>query len=289
MDPLIAVSGQPSVEPLDAVPSRVPLITSIEPTFGSGPRISVAGVPFVATSLEAAVQSFVDGAADATIGGLPVRLSNAYCLALAGTDDRYLQVLQGVGVNLPDGTPVAVVMRRKGKSRGLAVGRVRGPSFFEGVLDAGRQAGLTHYFLGCTDDTLAKLQAKLEERYPGVRVAGSWGPPFGPLSDDFYDEAEQRVAIARPHVLWLGLGTPKQDYAAIELAARLGVPTVGVGAAFDFIAGTMQEAPEFMQRHGLEWVYRLVSEPRRLWRRYLFGNVRFLAAVVKHDLRAVRR
>jgi N-acetylglucosaminyldiphosphoundecaprenol N-acetyl-beta-D-mannosaminyltransferase len=249
--------------------------------------IAVGDVPFTATTFDGAVAAFVQEAAAGRLGAFPVRLANAWCVALAAQDSGYRDLLNGPGTNLPDGTPVAWVMRAKGRAEGITADRVRGPSFFEEALDAGRVVGLRHFLLGGTPESLDVLRERIEARFPGIEIVGGWAPPFAPLSEAFHEEAARRVAMTDAQVVWVGLGTPKQDYAAAELARRLSIPAVGVGAAFDFLAGTAVEAPRFVQRSGLEWLFRLATEPRRLWRRYLIGNAQFAAAVLRAELEPV--
>ncbi|WP_200896289.1 WecB/TagA/CpsF family glycosyltransferase [Pseudarthrobacter chlorophenolicus] len=217
---------------------------------------------------------------------MAVRLANSYCVALAGQDDRYHRLLNDSGVNFPDGAPVAAVMRAvPGRMEGLRkpAGRVRGPSFFEMTLDKGREDSLKHFFLGATPETLFRLESAVKARYPGVQVVGTYAPPFGPLDEDFISECAAATEPASPDVVWVGIGTPKQDFLASELATRTGKVCVGVGAAFDFSAGTVTEAPVWIQNSGFEWLYRLTTEPKRLWRRYLFGNAKFVGLVVRHQ------
>jgi N-acetylglucosaminyldiphosphoundecaprenol N-acetyl-beta-D-mannosaminyltransferase len=262
-----------------------PVITTSDFAFLERPQVRVGGVGFSVTTLPEAVQEFIQAAASSTPRGFAVRLANAYCVALAAGEPFYSTVLNGPGVTLPDGAPIAWMVQRKTRRSLVCGSRVRGPSFFVDVLDQGRAAGLRHYILGASQETLAALTAEVDRQFPGVQIAGTWAPPYGPLDAAFYDEAAERIHAAEADVLWLGLGTPKQDLAAAVLSARLDLPTVGVGAAFDFFAGSVPEAPPLLRDHGLEWLYRLCTEPRRLWRRYLFGNLRFLAAVIADELR----
>ncbi|PYE20198.1 N-acetylglucosaminyldiphosphoundecaprenol N-acetyl-beta-D-mannosaminyltransferase [Williamsia limnetica] len=230
--------------------------------------------------MSSAVSTVLDAGARGE--SIPVRLSNAYCVALASADQDYRALLNAGGINFPDGTPVVWVMRaklRKGYGA-LRAGRVRGPTFFTEVLRATPAAGLSNYFLGTTSTTLEKLERALTVKIPELRIAGKHAPAFGPLNEDFYDRACEEILQSGADLVWVALGTPKQDFVATELARRTGVPCIGVGAAFDFVAGTVREAPVWVQSTGLEWLYRLCSEPRRLWRRYLFGNFRFLYSVL---------
>ncbi|WP_432676772.1 WecB/TagA/CpsF family glycosyltransferase [Rhodococcus pyridinivorans] len=236
-------------------------------------RVHVGKVPFDVATMSSAVGHVIEAAE--TRNPLPVRLSNAYCVALASRDPNYAALLNGPGLNYPDGAPVAWFMKARNDA-GIPLSRVRGPSFFSEVLAASSGHDLKHFFLGTTDETLALLSDAIGSRFPDTKSAGSYAPPFAPVTDSFLQDCEDRIRLVGADVVWVGLGTPKQDYVAAELAVRLGVPCIGVGAAFDFLAGTVPEAPKWVQRSGTEWFYRLVSEPRRLWKRYLFGNVRFL-------------
>ena len=246
------------------------------------PRESVliGGLPFEVTDLDTAVRDVVSIAAQSSGQSLVVRLSNAYCVALASQDQEYRELFDGPGLTLPDGAPVAWAMRNRARSPQKA-GRVRGPSFFVQVLDQGRSSDLRHFMLGATDETLTKLVDETTSRYPGVHIVDAYAPPFGPVDQAVDEECIERIAKANPDIVWIGMGTPKQDFAAAALAERLPGVFIGVGAAFDFVAGSVREAPKWVQNSGFEWAYRLMSEPKRLWRRYLFGNARFMLAVLR--------
>ena len=164
------------------------------------------------------------------------------------------------------------------RSRSRQPGRVRGPSLFNSVLDQGRRVNLRHFLLGTTSETLAELTSKIGSLYPGAVVAGSYAPKFGPVDKDFIDSCRGEILKSNADIVWVALGTPKQDFAAHELAKEIQLTFLGVGAAFDFLAGTTREAPSWMQRSGTEWIYRFASEPKRLWRRYLIGNMQFMRA-----------
>lgn len=245
--------------------------------------IDVGGIPFAATRLQGAADWLISHAANRHTKnrGTSVRLANAYCVALANRDARYGGLLKTSGVNFPDGAPVQWTMRLASRGTPLATGRVRGPSFFEEVLSRGRERHIRHFFLGTTDQTLGLLESHARAKYPGLEIAGSYAPPFGPVDSAWADSAISAISAHAPDLIWVALGTPKQDFAAQLLAQGTGLPCAAVGAAFDFLAGSKREAPTLLQRLGVEWVYRLVTEPRRLWRRYLLGNLRFLVAVAR--------
>jgi N-acetylglucosaminyldiphosphoundecaprenol N-acetyl-beta-D-mannosaminyltransferase len=203
-----------------------------------------------------------------------VHQCNAYNLLLASRDDGYRSVMNRGDLNLPDGWAAVWAGRRMGIPVG---GRVAGAELCEAVFRQGVGWGLRHFFYGGTETSLSRLREQLQQMYPGIVIAGAYAPPFRQLSDDERDEITRLVNRARPDVVWVGLGTPKQDLWMEEFRNRLNTRVlVGVGAVFDFLSGTKRRAPQWMQRSGLEWLHRLVSEPRRLWRRYLLGNPAFL-------------
>jgi N-acetylglucosaminyldiphosphoundecaprenol N-acetyl-beta-D-mannosaminyltransferase len=186
-------------------------------------------------------------------------------------------------LNFADGAPVAWLMRRGGW-RGSS--RVAGPDLMPAVIDAGQSLGIRHFLFGSTPQTLEKLEANLRRDYPAAQIAGSLSPPFRPLSDAEEQEIASTIRAAEPHIIWVGLGLPKQDEWMYRNAERLGpVLSMGVGAAFDFLAGTKPRAPLWMRTHGLEWLHRVRSEPRRLGYRYLSTNSEFMARASVEVLR----
>ena len=237
----------------------------------------IAGVPFQVTDLPTAVAWTLFRASRPEQGGVAVRLANAFCVTLANQRPDYLELLRTRGVNLPDGAPVAWAMRRAGEQD---AGRVRGPSFFQETLDSSQGTGIRHYFFGTDSAVLDVLVERVHELYPGAIVVGASAPDFRDDPSELAAQLPASVTRDMVDIVWVGLGSPKQDFVADAIAAERGVVTAGVGAAFDFLAGSVREAPKFVQRSGFEWLFRLVSEPRRLWRRYLIGNVQFLRVVL---------
>lgn len=209
-----------------------------------------------------------------------VHLCNAYTLSLVDDDLDLRAALDESDLNLPDGTPVAWFGRRSGTR-----GPVRGPGLVGDVALLGVAAGVRHYFYGGKDGVARATAEGLRRHAPGIQIAGVESPPFTALTDEDLDELEGRVTASGANILWVGLGTPRQDYVIPRLAKRVSMPIVPVGAAFDFWAGTVEEAPQWLHGSGLEWVHRLTREPRRLWKRYLLGNPRFVASAMKHRLR----
>jgi N-acetylglucosaminyldiphosphoundecaprenol N-acetyl-beta-D-mannosaminyltransferase len=172
--------------------------------------------------------------------------------------------------------------------------RVYGPDLMAAYCARSARTGTTMYLYGGrSDEALEQLTDALLRSYPGLRIVGGWSPPFRPLTDDERDEVAARINATGADVVWVGTGQPKQEKWMAEMRDRLDAPIlVGVGAAFDFHAGIVPQAPAWMQRRGLEWTYRLAREPRRLWRRYARYNPRFVAAFARqyatHRARAGR-
>ncbi|WP_234021450.1 WecB/TagA/CpsF family glycosyltransferase [Streptomyces sp. 142MFCol3.1] len=210
-----------------------------------------------------------------------VHLCNAYTLALGEGDPALSQTLGSAFLNLADGQPVVWANRLLHRGTALPRTRVYGPDLMLGVFALSQGTGLRHYLLGSTPQTLAALRSELQRRFPRARLAGSFSPPFRPLTAEELIRQEADILASRADIVWVGLGTPLQDHRAAELATRLPVVSVAVGAAFDFIGGNKRQAPSWMQHSGLEWAFRLLCEPRRLWRRYLFGNARFVRGVLR--------
>lgn len=210
-----------------------------------------------------------------------VHLVNAYTISLAADDSAYAGLLSSGSVNLPDGKPLAVLSKLRKQNPRLH--QVRGPQLFLDVFDLGRQYGLRHFLLGSSPEVLVRLTEALEVNFPGCEIVGTESPAFRPLTQVELAEQDQRIKEARPDIIWVGLGTPKQDWEAMRLVNALGVTAVAIGAAFDFAAGSVKEAPRWIRSIGCEWLFRLCLQPRRLWRRYLIGNAKFLR-VAFHDI-----
>jgi N-acetylglucosaminyldiphosphoundecaprenol N-acetyl-beta-D-mannosaminyltransferase len=209
--------------------------------------------------------------------GADIHLLNAYSVALAEQNVDYRKCLLTATTNFPDGKPLSLFTRWTSSP----LKQVRGPRLFENVMDEGRGRGVRHFLLGSTPETLEKLKNALEHRYPGVQIVGVMSPPFRELTAAEIVDQDAKIADTKPDIVWVGLGTPKQDFEAQRLARSGRFMAVAVGAAFDFSAGTKREAPNWMSAVGVEWLFRFASEPRRLWRRYLIGNVVFIYSVLR--------
>ena len=248
------------------------------------PEAHVGPIPFRVAAFDdavAAVMSAADQLGESAPGdhpGTPVHFANAYTVALADTDADYLALFtDSRAAVFSDGVPVVWAGRRT-HAELTQWERVYGPDVMTAVLDASTADGPGHYLLGGSPETLAALAQQITERWPDARIVGAESPPFRTLTEIEQQAQDQRIRASGASIVWVGLGTPKQDWEVSRLASRLPVVAMAVGAAFDFLAGTKPQAPKWMQRSGTEWLYRLGSEPRRLARRYFWGNPRFVYA-----------
>lgn len=157
--------------------------------------------------------------------------------------------------------------------------RVYGPNLMRNIIAGAVEKKLSVFFFGSTQDVLDKMCRKFRERYPGLMIAGAEPSAFGSISSPAADELAARIRGSGARIVFVGLGCPRQEVWAYEFRDRVGIPIVAVGAAFPFAAGTLRQAPQWMQNRGLEWLFRLCTEPRRLWRRYLVLSPMYLALV----------
>jgi len=250
----------------------------------ASPRTSeLFGVRLVASDVAAAT-GLVLGRARSGEGGYCC-FANVHVLTMSRRSGPVRAALGDAWTVFPDGFPVAWMMRRLGS----ATSRVAGPDVMASVIAAGRRDGLRHFLLGSTPDVLAKLQLVLATRFGEGLVCGAVSPPFGEVD---HTEEEALVAAVRradADLVWCGLGAPRQELWMRRWAPALAPAVVlGVGAAFDFLAGTKRRAPRWMQDAGLEWAHRMLSEPRRLGPRYLRTNTQFVARATV-ELAAHRR
>jgi N-acetylglucosaminyldiphosphoundecaprenol N-acetyl-beta-D-mannosaminyltransferase len=242
----------------------------------------VLGTPIFVGEVASGASWLVDRALAG--GGGYVCLCNVHLFVVARQDNEVGRALAGAALAFPDGWPIAWLQRRLGHASAT---RVAGPDLMARAIAEGRSRGVRHFLLGSTDDVLRRLEENLARRFPGAEIAGALSLPVFD-GDDFSgaDAAIADVRRASPHVVWLSLGCPKQELWMLRYAHELEPSLVaGVGAAFDFHAGTKRRAPAWVQRAGLEWLHRLVSEPRRLASRYARTNSEFLLLAGRELLR----
>lgn len=236
------------------------------------PRVELLGSSYSVLQRNE-VHSYLEQCAQAGQPGY-VCVSNVHTTMMGFFDPSYQQITNHSLLSVPDGVPLVWGMRSMGAKE---QDRVRGPSLMRDLIDRGRGWGAKHYLYGGSLRAIEDLKKVLQERYPGVQIVGAESPPFRPLEEiDDWAEVAARINSSGAHFVWIGLGAPKQERWMWRQKDAVKGVMLGVGAAFDLIPGVVPEAPEFLQRLGLEWAYRFAMEPRRLWRRYLFNNPAFL-------------
>jgi N-acetylglucosaminyldiphosphoundecaprenol N-acetyl-beta-D-mannosaminyltransferase len=244
----------------------------------------VLGVEVSAVDLEQAV----DLADQWVMAGKPgyICMTGVHGVMEAKSDPDFRGILNRAVLNAPDGMPMTWVGRLQGFR---AMDRVFGPDFMAAVCALSLKRGYRHFLYGGKPGVAQLLEAALKRRFPGINVAGTYTPPFGALAPAQEEEICKLVREAKPHIVWVGLSTPKQERFMARFAERLLAPLlVGVGAAFDFHSGLIRDCPHWVKRAGLQWTHRLMQDPRRLWRRYLRNNPAFLWHIAQ-QLAAGRR
>lgn len=202
--------------------------------------------------------------------GRYICVTNVYADVLAFKEPDYQKIQNEALLALPDGSPLAVV----GRKRGYDISRVAGPDYMGRVLGSGGE--YRHFFYGSTQETLDKMKTKLLEKYSELQIAGMYSPPFRPVTEEEDQEIIRMINETGPDFVWVGLGAPKQERWMAEHQGKVHGLMVGVGAAFDYTAGNIKRAPLWMQKANLEWFYRWLQEPVRLFKRYVTSNFRFI-------------
>ncbi len=252
-------------------------MTLSEATFAE--KAPVVGIPISMTSYDGVIESLANRPADrATV----VAVCNVHSVMSARRDPALRGAISRAEIATPDGVPIVWGLRATVRPEQE---RVYGPELMrKAFVD---DVGWKHYLYGSTPQTLAELEKKLAEIAPDAEIVGAFSPPFRELTSDETSAAMAAIRDSGADVVWVGLGMPKQELWMDDIRPELpGVALIGVGAAFDFLAGTKKQAPAWMQKAGLEWLFRLIQEPRRLWRRYVWNNPVFaillLMQVIRH-------
>jgi exopolysaccharide biosynthesis WecB/TagA/CpsF family protein len=240
------------------------------------PREDVIGVQVSCVDYQAAVARIIQGAEHGESG--VVSCHSVHAVVTASLDPSLRDMVNEFSMVTPDGQPVRWALNLL---HGAGLGdRVYGPELMLRVCRQAAEKQLPIYLYGGSPETLQALERQLCKNFPALRIAGAESPPFRALTDEENEAACQRIHNSGAKIVFIGLGCPKQDYFAAKNANRIPAILMCVGAAFDFHAGTKPTAPSWMQRVGLEWLFRLSCEPRRLWKRYLFTNTIFCVKVV---------
>jgi N-acetylglucosaminyldiphosphoundecaprenol N-acetyl-beta-D-mannosaminyltransferase len=239
---------------------------------GEPARVNVLGVGVSVLNLDLALQTVAQALKDRRRGYVCV--TGVHGVSEAQSDTAFRWVLNSAFLNTPDGMPMVWMGRIHGFSE---MRRVYGPDLMLRVCEFSTPLGYTHFLYGGAEGVAETLKAGLEQRFPGIKIVGTFTPPFRPLNDAEEGALAARFSELKPDIVWVGLSTPKQERFMADHWKNLDATLwFGVGAAFDFHAGRVRQAPLWMQRSGLEWLFRLLCEPRRLWKRYLRNNPLFI-------------
>jgi len=213
--------------------------------------------------------------------------ANVHVIMTARWNSAYRQVLKAASIVTPDGMPLVWGMRWLGVQNQM---RIYGPDLMLAWCERAAQINQSIYLYGSTPKTLQRLSENLQKTFPALQIAGTHSPPFRPLTPQEEVDDIERISRSGASVVFIGLGCPKQEEWMYRRVGRLNAVMIGVGAAFKFHSGEVKQAPRWMMRFSLEWLYRLIEEPRRLWSRYLFTNtafvVLFAAQIATHTIRS---
>ena len=246
-----------------------------EPHRSEMTRANVLGVGVHAVNLSLAAE-MLETAVESGNGGY-VCVTGVHGVMEAQRNSKFKMILNEAMLVVPDGVPTVWVGRWEGFK---SMGRVFGPDLMLEVCRRSVSSGHTHFLYGGMLGIAEELRENLERRFPGIRIAGTYTPPFRPLNAEENADLQNRLSVIRPDIIWVGLSTPKQEQFMHENVHSLRCKVmVGVGAAFDIHTGHLNDAPQWIKNAGLQWLHRLCQEPSRLWRRYLFNNSAFLVRI----------
>lgn len=235
------------------------------------PTCRIMGVDIAAVDMEWLLRFTAENIKQ--LSGDYMCVSNVHTVVTASEDLAY-EAIQNSGIMaIPDGGPLSVVGRKRGFRN---MQRTPGPSYMEEIFKISKKTGYRHYFYGSTEETLTKMKFALQKDYPGIRISGMYSPPFGSVTEKEDARIIEKINESEADFVWVGLGAPKQERWMAKHQGKVKGFMVGVGAGFDYFAGNIRRAPDWMQKHNLEWFYRLLQEPRRLFGRYWSTNWKFI-------------
>lgn len=210
--------------------------------------------------------------------GKYICIANVHTTVMSFDDINFKNIQNNSVMSLPDGAPLSAVARKRGFK---CAERVTGPDLMGEIFKKSNQYGYRHYFYGGKPETLEQLQRVLQVKYPYIKIVGMYSPPFRELTEQENHDIIEEVNECRPDFIWVGLGAPKQEKWMADHKGKVHGLMIGVGAGFEYHAGNLKRAPKWMQTYSLEWLYRLMQEPRRLLKRYLYTNFKFMWLIMK--------
>lgn len=245
-------------------------------------RVNICDVEIDRISFNEVVEKIIQVATTSKLATYVVT-PNAHHVTMLQKDARFREIYQHAFLVVPDGVPLLWAAQFL---KTPLQGRVNGTDLFEELSATAAKAGLKIFLLGGRPGAADSAAKMLQARHPKLNIVGTYCPPYGFESDlAEVKRINETIQAAAPHLLFVGLGAPKQEYWMYDHCEELGVPvSLGIGVSFELVSGMVQRAPKLMQKMGLEWFFRLVVEPKRLWQRYLVGNSVFVWLVIKQKL-----
>lgn len=241
-------------------------------------RVNIIGVPISAVNMDSCID-FIFTNWDAVHGNY-ICVSNVHTTVMAHDNPNYYKVQSNSLLSIPDGKPLSVV----GRKQCSKMDRVTGPDFMRRIFEESKTRNIRHYFYGTTIETLEGLMKAIGENYPWLNVVGYEPSVFRPMSTEEEMELANRINATNPDFVWVALGAPRQEEYCQRNEGRISGLMVGVGGAFNVVAGLIPEAPQWMQNCSLEWLYRWLQEPRRLFKRYFKTNTKFIWYLMRKKL-----
>lgn len=233
------------------------------------PTCNIMGVNIAAINMEWLLDYLEKNLSE--IKGDYICVSNVHTTVTSYEDATYCAIQNGGLMAIPDGGPLSTVGQKRGYKN---MERTTGPSLMGEIFEISAKKGYRHYFYGSKEETLELLQQKLTNNYPGIQIAGMYSPPFRTLTEEEDKVVVEKINETKPDFVWIGLGAPKQEKWMAAHLGKINGLMIGVGAGFDYYAENIKRAPEWMQKNNLEWLYRLLQDPKRLFKRYLITNTK---------------
>lgn len=242
------------------------------------PKCNILGVDIAATNNEECASYLIENIHE--LSGQYICFSNVHTTVMSNEDETYRKAQNSSLLSVPDGSPLAKTALARGYSH---TKRMAAGDFMDIVFKTSEQNGMRHFFYGSKPETIKLLKKALKASYPKLQISGMYSPPFKALTPEEDAEHVRMINASNSDFVWVGLGAPKQERWMLEHKGRVDGLMLGVGACFDYFAGNIKRAPQWMQDASLEWLYRLMQEPRRLFGRYMSTNWKFIRMVAKEN------
>ncbi|MGN4437151.1 WecB/TagA/CpsF family glycosyltransferase [Bacillus cereus group sp. MYBK69-1] len=240
------------------------------------PTCNILGVDIAAINMEwllKYLKANVKSESGNRLAGDYICVSNVHTTVTSYEDENYCKIQNSGLMAIPDGGPLSTIGRKRGHKN---MDRTTGPSLMGELFKVSVENEYRHYFYGSTEETLEKMHMKLKQNYPEIQVVGMYSPPFRSMTIEEDATIIKLINDTKPDFVWVGLGAPKQEKWMFEHQGKVNGLMLGVGAGFDYFAGNINRAPKWMQKINMEWFYRLLQDPRRLFKRYFHTNNKFI-------------